>query len=154
MRLVFQTYKLGNFTSYLKLICIFVNKRMCHALHRGYLNSGIFKAFVFPVSLYWESPSGSTVHPQRWKTEEKKNNHALSYQNYSTNTGSCTQWKPASQYSIFWLVSQHCYNALLCIWAVFFSTHECQRGNKKRCLVCSGLLTANDCCHIRAPLSS
>lgn len=33
-----------------------------------------------------------TVHPQRWRKTSTQ------YQNYSTNTGSCTQWKPASQY--------------------------------------------------------
>lgn len=154
MRLVFQTYKLGNFTSHLKLICIFVNKGMCHALHRGYLNNGIFKAFVFPVSLYWESPSGSTVHPQRWKTEEKKKQPRTIL--------SELQYKYRFMHTM--KASFPIFNILVSVTTLlqcsvvymgsFFSTHECQRGNKKRCLVCSGLLTANDCCLIRAPLSS
>lgn len=45
-------------------------------------------------------------------------------------------------------MSQHCYNALLCIRAItFFSTHECQREKKKMSCVPR---TANNCCLIRA----
>ena len=57
-----------------------------------------------------------------------------------------------ASFPIFWLVSQHCYNALLCIWAIiFFSTYECQRKKEqKKCCV----LRDNNCCLIWAHLSS
>lgn len=42
-----------------------------------------------------------------------------------------------ASFPIVWLVSQHCYNALLCIWAsLFFFPHMNVRGRKNRkCLV-------------------
>lgn len=92
-----------------------VNEKINHALYREFLKYGLFKAFVVPVNIVPQT----VLYTHR---DENRRKHSLPYQNYSTNTGSCTQWKPASRYSIFWLVSQHCYNALLCIRA-FFLTH-------------------------------
>lgn len=61
------------------------------------------------------------VHRDEKTTTTKKPNRNQRPQyliSYSTNTRSCTQWK--ASFPIFWLVSQHCYDALLCIWAIIY----------------------------------
>lgn len=43
-----------------------------------------------------------------------------------------------ASFPIFWLVSQHCYNALLCIWAItFFFPHMNVKGGKKKDVSCA-----------------
>lgn len=128
---------------------IYVNEKMHHTLDTGNIwNECIFKACVFHIVLYWDR----AVHRSRWKTEGKKKQK-------TTTQLSELQYKyrfmhtMKASFPIFWLVSQHCYNALLCIRAIiFFFPHMNVKGRKnKRCLVCSELKT---CCLIRAPLSS
>lgn len=112
-------------------------------------NDGIFKASVPPISL--------SLHPTALYThrDEKQKNTTLT-RTLTHSILSELQYKyrfmhtMKASFPIFWLVSQHYYNAQLCIWAFFFSTYECQRGNRKRFIVCPELL--NNCCPIRAML--
>ena len=128
-----------------------VSIKRCIVLDTGYIwNECIFKACVFHIVLYWDR----AVHPSRWKTKKKKN---------TTTQLSELQYKyrfmhtMKASFPIFWLVSQHCYNALLCIWAIiYFFPHMNVKGRKnKRCLVCSELKTAawsGHLCHLKLDL--
>lgn len=113
-------------------------------LYTGYIsNAGIFNAFVFHICLYRQCPSETIQYTPR--DENRKNNHTVSELQYKYRFMHTMK----ASFPIFWLVSQHCYNALLCKWAVIFFPHMNVKGRKnKRCLVCSELTTAACCSFI------
>lgn len=104
-----------------------------------------FKASCRQQSFFFFFPSEmKETTPLKNKQTEKQQKPVttVSNQSYSTNTRSCRQWK--ASFPIFWLVSQHCYKALLCIRAIiylffsvvlfsFYSTmNGCQVKEKKK----------------------
>lgn len=68
----------------------------------------------FCFMLHWGCPSclcWRLTILYTWRTEKLQ--QFFLFHNYSTNTYSCTQW-------IFWLLSQRCYNVLLCKEDIYF----------------------------------
>lgn len=126
-----------------------MSMKRCIMLYTGITcNGGIFKAFVFPIFAELRSPSDRTVHHRgENKTKTKKQPHTISSE---------LQYKYRFMHTM--KASFPIFNILVSVTTLlqgsvvymgfFFSTHECQRGNKQKDV----LLTANNCCPIPAHL--
>lgn len=108
-------------------------------------NDGIFKAFVFPHSAVLRESLWPYCTPTEMKNRKKQPRTILSELQYKYRF----MHKMKASFPIFNILVSVT-TLLQCsvvymgsYFFIFFSTHECQRGNKKRCLVCSGLLTTS-----------
>lgn len=78
----------------------------------------VLKAHVRSISLQWEECLSDCTSP-----EMKENEHTVSELQYKYRFMHTMK----ASFPIFWLVSQHCYNALLYTWATLFFTYEYHR---------------------------
>lgn len=121
---------------------ISMSMRRCIMLYTGYIcNEGIFKALLSTANLP-QIPKCTLIE---MKNRNKRPHSILSELQYKYRFMHTMK----ASFPIFWLVSQHCYDALLCIWAIFFFHSQKRKKEKMSCV-----LRANNCCLIRTPCSS
>lgn len=122
--------------------------RRCIMFYTGYVwREGLFKAFVFHILPYWGCPSETRLYTPQDKKRKKTNKQPHSILSELQYKYRFMHTMKAS-FPIVWLVSQHCYNALLCIWAIFFPHMNVRERKNKRCVMCSEITTATRSGHL------
>lgn len=88
------TQKQGKLTLFSDKIYIYDHEKMHHALYRGMFGARTSLKPLFYPFCCTENVSQTAMYTPRDEEQNRrteKNDHTVSYQNYSTNTGSCTQ---------------------------------------------------------------